>query len=91
VTLGAQLLIFAVIVLAGWLVAHVALWWSLMGVTEITGLHRVYAFLPLLNLYYGWRLGRRWHVGAWALLLLVYVGLRMALASTLVDTPEASP
>lgn len=78
--LGAQLLVLAVLVLAAWLITHVALLVRVLGVTAITTRQRWFALIPLVTPVLGWRFGKRGHVLLWGLWTTAYVALRVALA-----------
>jgi hypothetical protein len=79
-TVGAQLLVLAVVVLAAWIVAHVALLVRVLLVTEITTRQRWIALIPLATPWYGWKYGKRWHVLLWGCLFALYLALRAGLA-----------
>lgn len=79
-TIGAWLLVLAVITLAAAIWAHVALWARLLDVTEITRRQRWIALVPPMPAWFGWHHGKRKHAAAYVVLVLVYAGLRAALA-----------
>lgn len=78
--LGAQILIALVIVLAAWIVTHVALLVRTLGVSEITSPQRWMAWLPVTTPYVGWKLGKKRHAVLWGLLMVLYLALRVSLA-----------
>jgi hypothetical protein len=78
---AAVLLILAVLVLAAWIVAHVALLLRVLRVTEITTRQRWFALLPLVTPVLAWQLGKRRHVVLWVCLVVLYVALRVGLAA----------
>jgi hypothetical protein len=79
VPLGAQLLVLAVLVLAAWIVTHVALLVRVLRVTEITTRQRWFALVPIVTPFLGWRFGKRGHALLWALWMTAYVALRVGL------------
>ena len=77
---GAVLLIFAVLTLAAWLVAHVALLVRIAVSPVATSRGRWMSLVPFFAPFVGWRARLRAHVIVWACLVALYVGLRIALA-----------
>ena len=75
-----MLLILAVLVLAAWIVAHVALLVRVFRVTEITTRQRWFALFPLATPVLAWQFGKRRHAVLWVCLVVTYAGLRAALA-----------
>jgi len=77
VSIGVTLLIAAVIVLAVWIVAHVALVVRVWPVTEITTFDR--GILVVFPFWLGWKHGKRKHAVLWACLIVLYAILRACL------------
>ena len=81
VPIGAQLFVLAVGVLWAWLVTHLALLVRVLRTPDATSRDRWLALVPVLTPWVAWRHTKRWHVVAWACLIVLYAATRWALAT----------
>ncbi len=73
----AWLLLSWIVVGAAVLVAHVVLVWRVLRSDDLPARQRWWALLPLATPVLAFKAGRRWSLGAWVILLVTYVVLRL--------------
>jgi hypothetical protein len=73
-------LIACIVVLAAWLVTHVALVVACVRTESLSSRDRWLAIVPPITAWFGWRTGHRRTVIGWACLIVLYLVLRVALS-----------
>jgi len=71
------LLVFAVVLSTAWALTHLSL---LIGVltSDLDGKDKAIALVPFLTPWKAWVIGRKIGVVCWAVFLLAYLGIRLA-------------
>ncbi len=76
-----SLLVTMTIVLAAWLVTHVALVIATVRTEALSARERWVSLIPPLTPWIAWRAGRKRAATAWACLIVLYVLLRCVLGA----------